>query len=100
MGCLLYLEDDWERRIIVVEALRGFDTPACARLFLDELRRVRGDNRTRRYLRAILDAMSTLSPKHVVPGLEELLADKVLGPRISTRAQELLYRLEMGEDLW
>jgi len=48
MGLLAASEENWERRLPIVEALRNVQTDACARLLFAELRRVRSSNTTRR----------------------------------------------------
>src|SRR5882672_638295 len=56
MGLLAASDENWERRLAIVEALRGVHTEACARLLFAELRRVQSSNTTRRYLNGIIES--------------------------------------------
>ena len=52
LGLLVNCEDNWEKRIKIVEAMKGIDTKPCADLLFSELKRVKSSNTTRRYLGA------------------------------------------------
>jgi len=52
LGLLAASDDSWGRRLAIIEALRGVQTEACARLLFAELRQVKSSNTTRRYLDA------------------------------------------------
>ena len=41
LGLLVTCEDDWERRIRIVEALKGIGTKPCAELLFGELKRIK-----------------------------------------------------------
>ena len=58
LGLLVTCDDDWERRIRIVEALKGIDTKPCADLLFGELRRVKSSNTTRRYLTAVIKVLA------------------------------------------
>ena len=49
LGILVNCEDNWEKRIKIVEAMKGIDTKPCADLLFGELKRVKSSNTTRLY---------------------------------------------------
>ncbi len=57
LGLLVASDDNWDRRLAIVEALRDVQTEACARLLFAELGRVKGSNTTRRYLDGIIKTL-------------------------------------------
>jgi hypothetical protein len=76
MGLLVNCEDHWEKRINIVEALKGIHTRPCADLLFGELKRVKSSNTTRRYLGAIIKLLSTMPSELVEEGFEALAEDK------------------------
>src|SRR5947209_79471 len=58
LGLLLTADDNWERRIAIVEALKSVETKACADLLFGELNRVKSSNTTRRYLTTIIKVLA------------------------------------------
>src|ERR1700676_250673 len=48
LGLLVSCEDDWEKRIAIVEALQGVETLACTGVLFREFRRIKSSNATRR----------------------------------------------------
>ena len=76
MGLLVNCEDNWEKRISIVEAMRGIDTKPCADLLFGELKRVKSSNTTRRYLGAVIKVLSTMPSELVEEGFEALAEDK------------------------
>ena len=50
MGVLLICDNDWEKRITIVESMKFIKTKPCADLLFSELKRVKSSNTTRRYL--------------------------------------------------
>jgi len=49
LGLLVNCEDNWEKRIKIVEAMKGIDTKPCADHLFSELKRVKSSNTTRLY---------------------------------------------------
>jgi hypothetical protein len=60
LGLLRYYEDDLTAATIVVESLAAFQDPRCATALFGELRRVASSNKTRRYLDAVITALTRL----------------------------------------
>jgi hypothetical protein len=100
LGLLVNCEDNWERRIKIVEAMKGIDTKACADLLFGELRRVKSSNTTRRYLGAVIEVLSLMPPELVRAGFEALADDKSFSPKMRDKFRAVLgYRLR-DEDDW
>jgi hypothetical protein len=76
MGLLVNCEDNWEKRISIVEAMRGIETKPCAELLFAELKRVKSSNTTRRYLGAVIKVLSAMPSELVEDGFEALAEDK------------------------
>jgi len=90
MGFLANLPDDWEKRIEVVKALKGFHTPGCANLLFSEMKRVKSSNTTRRYLNSVLEALADM-PLHLIEsGFEELIEDKSFSYRMKNKFESML----------
>ena len=97
MGLLVNCDDNWERRIKIVESMRVIYTKPCADLLFGELRRVKSSNTTRRYLTTIIEVLADMPPELIEAGFEALaetsrssqkMRDKfraVLGHRFVTR---------------
>ena len=58
LGLLVNCDDNWEKRIKIVEAMKGIDTKPCADLLFSELKRVKSSNTTRRYLATVIKVLS------------------------------------------
>src|SRR5262245_15944442 len=54
MGVLLNCDDNWEKRITIVEAMKFVHTKPYANLLFGELKRVKSSNTTRRYLTTVI----------------------------------------------
>jgi hypothetical protein len=97
MGFLANLPDNWEKRIEVVKALKGFHTPGCANLLFGELKRVKSNNTTRRYLNAVLEALADM-PLHLIEsGFEELMEDKSFSYRMKKKFEIILEEAPWAE---
>ena len=84
LGLLAECPDDWSKRIEIVKALDGFHTRGCAGVLFSEVRRVTSSNTTRRYLAAVLDALSSM-PRELVDHELEILGEDT---RFSYRMRE------------
>jgi hypothetical protein len=90
MGFLANFPDDWEKRIEVVKALKGFHTLGCANLLFGEMKRVESNNTTRRYLNAVLEALADM-PLHLIEsGFEELIEDNSFSYRMKKKFEGIL----------
>jgi hypothetical protein len=98
LGLLVNCEDDWEKRITIVEALRFFETKACADCLFSELRRVESSNTTRRYLTAIIKVLVKMPSELVEDGFEALAADKSFSHKMRAKfkaaVEQVIWREE------
>src|SRR5438094_8779542 len=74
-GLLVASDDNWARRLAIIEALRDVQTEACARLLFAELRRVKSSNTTPRYLDGIIKTLIAMSADLVWEEFYSLAAD-------------------------
>ena len=84
MGLLVNCDDNWEKRISILEAMTGIDTKPCADLLFGELKRVKSSNTTRRYLGAVIKVLSTMPSGLIEEGFQALAEDKYSAPRCGT----------------
>jgi hypothetical protein len=100
IGLLLTSGDNWEKRRAVATALFDVQTESCVNVLIGELKRVKNKNSTRRYLNEVIDVLSCMPPSLVLPGLEELVADNSLTPRMKAKVEsvrgDLTYRHQHG----
>jgi hypothetical protein len=100
IGLLLTCGDNWEKRRVIATALYDVQTEVCVNVLFGELKRVKNTNSTRRYLKEVIDLLSCMPPALVLPGFEELVADKSLTPRMRTKFKtvrdDLAYRHQHG----
>ncbi len=75
MGLLVATEDNWDRRLAIVKALREVQTDACARLLFAEIRQTKSSNTTRRYLNAVIEALAAMPAALVQEDFEALAHD-------------------------
>ena len=90
LGLLVNCEDQWERRITIVEALQGINTKPCADLLFGELRRVRSSNTTRRYLAAIIKVLAAMPTELTEAGFESLAQDKSFSQKMRDKFKAVL----------
>lgn len=90
LGLFISAPDDWETRSEIVEALARVHTPGCARALVDELKRVKSSNTTRRYLSVILRALSRMPLTLTRDGLEDLLKDERFTYKMKCKFREIL----------
>jgi len=91
---------NWEKRRVITAALYDMQTEAVVHVLFDELRQVKNTNRTRRYLRELIDVLSSMPPSLVRSGFEELAQDKSLTDRMRAEFRvvvaDLAYRQRHG----
>jgi hypothetical protein len=95
LGLLLTADDNWERRIAIVEALKQVQTKACADLLFGELNRVKSSNTTRRYLTMIIKVLAQMPSELVLDGFATLAQDK----RFSHKMRER-FKAVLANDAW
>ena len=94
IGLLMACGDHWERRMAIVGMLHAVETDACVDLLLDELRRVKGTNSTRRYLQEVINVLSCLPSKLVRSKLQALAEAASLTPWVRMKLQAALHSLD------
>jgi hypothetical protein len=94
LGLLSYYRDDFERLAEVVRALRAFQSRESVEALINELRRVTSSNTTRRYLDAVLTALSRLPGELVYDRLLELPRDRSFSVKWRRKFEDAARRLE------
>jgi hypothetical protein len=82
LGVLVNCEDNWEKRISIVEVMTGIHTKPCADLLFGELKRVKSSNTTRRYLAAVIKVLSSIPSELIEEGFETLAEDRSFSPKM------------------
>ncbi len=90
MGVLLNCDDNWEKRIKIVEAMKGIDTKPCADLLFSELKRVKSSNTTRRYLGAVINVLSSMPSELIEDGFQTLAEDSSFSPKMREKFRAVL----------
>jgi hypothetical protein len=85
LGVLVNCEENWEKRIGIVEVMTGIHTKPCADLLFGELKRVKSSNTTRRYLAAVIKVLSSMPSELIEEGFETLADDRSFGPKMRDR---------------
>lgn len=98
LGLLLNCEDNWEKRIRIVEAMTGIHTKPCADLLFGELKRVKSSNTTRRYLGAVIKALSLMPTELIEAGFESLAQDKAFSQKMRDKFQAVLRQDRLGDE--
>ena len=81
-GLLVNCDNNWEKRISIVEAMMGIHTKPCADLLFGELKRVKSSNTTRRYLAAAIKVLSSMPSELIEEGFQALAEDKTFSPKM------------------
>ena len=90
LGVLVVCNDNWERRIRIVEALTGINTKPCADLLFGELKRIKSSNTTRRYLASVIRALTLMPLELIEAGFESLAQDKSFSQKMRDKFKALL----------
>ena len=99
LGVLVNCEDNWEKRIRIVEVMTGMHTKPCADLLFGELKRVESSNTTRRYLGAVIKVLSSMPSDLIEEGFETLAEDGSFSPKMRDKFRAVLEK-RLFEDLW
>ena len=89
IGLLLTCGDNWKKRRAIATALYDVHTEGCVNVLIGEIKRVKNTNSTRRYLNEVIDVLTCMPPPLVLPGLEELVADNSLTPRMQAKIESV-----------
>jgi hypothetical protein len=81
LGLLAIYGDNLERLTSIVCFLRILPSEATAQRLFEELRRVKSNNTTRRYLSAVLDTLAEYPPSLTGDGFDELSEDRAFSSR-------------------
>jgi hypothetical protein len=100
LGLLVACNENLERRGLIVEALRGVNTKACADLLFGELRRVRSSNTTRRYLAAVIKVLASMPSELIQEGFTLLANDKSFSQRMRDKFKEVIGEGRHFEEDW
>jgi hypothetical protein len=98
LGLLVTCEDDWERRIRIVEALKGIDTKPCADLLFGELKRVKSSNTTRRYLASVIKVLASMPTDVIRAGFESLAQDRSFSQKMRDKFKAVLRDDPFGDE--
>jgi len=90
LGLLVHCDDNWEKRIKILEAMKGIDTKPCANLLFSELKRVKSSNTTRRYLGAVIKVLSDMPSELVEDGFQTLAEDSSFSPKMREKFRAVL----------
>ena len=85
LGLLVACDDNLERRSLIVEALRGVNTKACADLLFGELRRVKSSNTTRRYLATVIRVLASMPSELIQDGFTALANDRSFSQKMRAK---------------
>lgn len=90
LGLLAGSGDNWNRRIDIAKRLEGFKDKGCADYCLSELKRVKSNNSTRRYLDVLLKVLEEMPLELAQPGLLALISDRLFSQRMRDKFIETL----------
>jgi len=90
LGLLVACDEDLERRGLIVEALQGVNTKACADLLFAELKRVKSSNTTRRYLAAVIKVLTSMPSDLVQEGFVALAHDPSFSYKMRAKFKEVI----------
>ena len=100
LGLLVNCEDNWKKRISIIEAMRSIHTKPCADLLFNELKRVKSSNTTRRYLASVITVLSTMPSELTEDGLEALAEDKSFSPKMRDKFRAALEKQFFDDYGW
>ena len=90
MGVLLNCDDNWEKRITIVESMKFIKTKPCADLLFSELKRVKSSNTTRRYLATVIEVLSSMPSELIEEGFRTLAEDSSFSPKMRDKFRAVL----------
>jgi len=100
LGLLVNCDDKWEKRIKIVEAMKGIDTKPCADLLFGELKRVKSSNTTRLYLGAVIKVLSSMPSELIEDGFQTLAEDGSFSPKMRDKFRAVLEKRLFGDHGW
>ena len=100
MGVLLNCDDNWEKRITIVEAMKFIHTKPCANLLFGELKRVKSSNTTRSYLASVIKVLSSMPSELTEEGFRALAEDRSFSPKMRDKFRAALEKRFFGDRGW
>ncbi len=100
MGVLQNCDDNWEKRIAIVAAMKFIKTKPCADLLFSELKRVKSSNTTRRYLTTVIEVLSSMPSELIEAGFRALAEDNSFSPKMREKFRAVLERRLFGNHGW
>ena len=100
LGLLVNCDDNWEKRIAIVEAMKFIHTKPCADLLFGELKRVKSSNTTRRYLGAVIKVLSDMPSELNEEGFRTLAEDRSFSPKMRDKFRAVLEKRLFGDHGW
>ncbi len=100
LGLFVACCENMERRHLIVEALQGVNTKACADLLFAELRRVKSSNTTRRYLAAVIEVLASMPPNLVQEGFTLLANDNSFSQKMRAKFEEAIIESRHFGEEW
>jgi len=100
MGVLLNCDDNWEKRITIVESMKFVHTKPCANLLFGELKRVKSSNTTRSYLATVIKALSSMPSELIEAGFRALAEDSSFSPKMREKFRAVLEKRLFGNHGW
>ncbi len=97
MGVLLNCDDNWEKRITIVEAMKFIKTKPCADLLFHELKRIKSSNTTRRYLATVIKVLTSMPSELVKEGFQTLAEDNSFSPKMREKFRAVLEKRLFGD---
>jgi thiamine kinase-like enzyme len=100
LGLLVNCDDNWEKRIKIVEAMKSIHTKPCADLLFSELKRVKSSNTTRRYLATVINVLSSMPSELIEDGFQTLAEDSSFSPKMRDKFRAVLEKRLFGGHGW
>ena len=100
LGLLVNCDDNWEKRIKIVEAMKSIHTKPCADLLFGELKRVKSSNTTRRYLGAVIKVLSDMPSELIEDGFQTLAEDGSFSPKMRDKFRAVLEKRLFEDHGW
>ncbi len=100
MGILLNCDDNWEKRITIVESMKFIKTKPCANLLFNELKRVKSSNTTRTYLATVIKVLSSMPSELIEAGFRAFAEDSSFSPKMREKFRAVLEQRLFGDRGW
>ena len=89
LGLQRRYSENYERLLLIADALEWFKYPETVQALATELRRVKGSSLTRRYLRRIIDILKRLPAELAGETIQSLSSDPLVGARFRQHLREI-----------